>query len=624
MKYPSERVIQGCCHETEDCDEPDVLATNEQFQTCPLQKFLYNGVQTAYLRVPIAIIFIFFVYLSRVFPKITISYKCREAHSHSFYSHYVDPLIWKRSGFFYRRKELSDPAPRPTPRSPGHPFECKMTSGLFRLSVANGDFKVRIGMEVHAQIMTASKMFCACSTEFNASPNVHTCPVCLGYPGSLPVLNGLAVEKALVFATAVGATITESTVLERKNYTYPDLPKGFQISQYRVPLARRGKLRFWVRDRLASVALRRIQIEEDTARMIHLEDRTLLDFNRAGVPLMEIVSEPDLHSADEAVAFLLELRNVLRVLKVCDGNLEQGSLRAEPNVSIVFGGQEFPRVELKNLGSVRTTQQAIQYEVERQMALARKGQRWSRETRGFDEKKGTTYPLRLKESEEDYRYFPEPDLPPLVVTPEMVARVSRDLPELPSERRWRWQESLMIPAAQAQVLISDPMLADFFEGVVKTLGNRAKELGHIAANWVAGDLLGHVAESGGVASLKFAPAEIARMTILVADGDITGKAAKTVLMKLVDHGLTTDHWVRVLGLSKSKDESEILGWVQEALASESAALASYLSGKESAFKALMGAVMRISRGRADPETAKRVLLDALKNLSSSRGVVSRD
>ncbi|MHA2621051.1 MAG: Asp-tRNA(Asn)/Glu-tRNA(Gln) amidotransferase subunit GatB [bacterium JZ-2024 1] len=492
------------------------------------------------------------------------------------------------------------------------------------MAVSENRIRVRIGMEVHAQILTTSKMFCGCSTAFNASPNVHTCPVCLGYPGSLPVTNALAVEKALSFAVAIGASLSDTTVLERKNYAYPDLPKGFQISQYRVPLARNGSLRFWFGDRVTALRIRRIQIEEDTARMIHLNDRTLLDFNRSGVPLMEIVSEPDLSSSEEAVAFLLELRNILRVLQVCDGNIEEGSLRAEPNVSIVYNGSEFPRIELKNLGSIRSVHLAIDHEVERQTRLAMSGVSWSRETRGFDEKAGSTYPLRLKEAEEDYRYFPEPDLPPLSVNPEQLARLSQAIPELPCARRQRWQDTFQIPASQAGVLISDPALAAFFEDVLRALGSRGPELGRIAANWVVADLLGQVAPRGGIPAIRFQPSEIARLAILVADEAITGKSAKTVLMNLVDHGGTTDHWVRVLGLSKTTDESEIAGWITEALEQEQSALASYLAGKDSAFTALMGALMRVSRGRADPAIARRLLLARLQSLRQQKEVVSGD
>jgi aspartyl-tRNA(Asn)/glutamyl-tRNA(Gln) amidotransferase subunit B len=497
-----------------------------------------------------------------------------------------------------------------------------MTAELLDLKDSQGNPQVRIGLEVHAQIKTASKMFCACSTEFQASPNLHTCPVCLGYPGSLPVMNLAAVEKAIQFAVAVGSSVAPSCVLERKNYAYPDLPKGFQISQYRMPLARGGVIHFWLGHAPRSLRLRRIQIEEDTARMTHLEDRTLIDFNRSGVPLMEIVSEPDLCSAEEAVGFLIELRNILRLLNVCDGNIEEGSLRAEPNVSIIYKGKEFPRIELKNLGSIRSVHLAIKHEAERQMQLAREGVSWSRETRGFDEKSGTTYPLRFKEAEEDYRYFPEPDLPPLVVHPDWISRASENVPELPFDRRKRWQEACGVLPAQAEVLISDPPLAAFFEEVLVALGPRATELARAAANWVVADLLGHVADAGGIAALRFAPSEIARLTVLVADNAITGKSAKTILMKLVDHGGTTDQWVETLGLTRSTDAAEIARWIREALDSEPAALSSFLSGKDAAFTALMGAVMRVSRGRADPATARALLAEHLKSLKQSREVVS--
>jgi aspartyl-tRNA(Asn)/glutamyl-tRNA(Gln) amidotransferase subunit B len=499
-----------------------------------------------------------------------------------------------------------------------------MTSEFPDLPTKNGQVRVRIGVEIHAQIKTTSKMFCSCPTEFQASPNSQTCPVCLGYPGSLPVINSTAIDKALLFAASVGSSVATVAVLERKNYAYPDLPKGFQISQYRLPLARGGAIRFWFRSAPVSLGLRRIQIEEDTARMTHLEDRTLLDFNRSGVPLMEIVTEPDLSSAEEAVAYLIELRNILRTLDVCDGNIGEGSLRAEPNVSIIYEDTELPRVELKNLGSIRSVHLAVEHEADRQTRLASEGVRWSRETRGFDENSGTTYPLRLKESEEDYRYFPEPDLPPLVVDPDRLARLSRDIPELPCARRLRWQETCAILPAQADILIGDPALAAFFDGVLSPLGDRARDLARSAANWVVADLLGHIADRGGIATVRFAPAEIARLASLVAENAITRKSAKTILMKLVDHGGTTDHWLQSLNLARSTDESEINGWIRQALESEPDAVASFLSGKQSAFTALMGAVMRVSRGRADTSTARALLSARLQSLANPKEVIPND
>jgi len=470
-----------------------------------------------------------------------------------------------------------------------------------------------IGFEVHAQLKTESKLFCNCSTAFAALPNSLTCPVCLGFPGSLPVMNQKAVEMAVLIALALNCEIASESVQARKNYFYPDLPKGYQISQYKIPLAERGMAYYWFQNSLRNVPIRRVQLEEDTAKMFHQDSQTLLDFNRSGIPLVEIVTTPDFTSPEEGVAFLKELRNMLRTLGVCDGNMEEGSLRCEPNISVkvekngeILQGR---KVELKNLGSFRAVESAILYEIQRQSQILLSGGVVPQETRGFHDRTGETFLMRTKEEEEDYRYFPDPDLPPLRITPELIENLHLRIPELPYQKRERFINQLGLSSYDAEVLTSDTLLSQFYEETLRYYP-KAKSV----ANWLTGDVLGLANLRGGLEVLSLSPASLAQLIQQVESGAITGKTGKEILQRMATEGGMPEEWVKKLDVGKITDSEEITRIVQQALREGTGILQSYLKGKETAFTALMGLVMKISRGKADPQMAQRILQEKLREL----------
>jgi len=362
------------------------------------------------------------------------------------------------------------------------------------------DFQVVLGLEVHAQLLTRTKIFCGCPTAFGGEPNTHVCPVCLGMPGTLPVLNRQVVEYAVLTGLALGCTIREKSVFARKNYFYPDLPKGYQISQYEAPICEGGGLTVTVDGQERHVRLTRIHMEEDAGKLLHdvaADGSSGVDLNRAGVPLLEIVSEPDLRSADEAVEYLKALRAILLTLGVNDGNLEEGSFRCDANVSVMRKGatQYGTRAEIKNMNSFRYLKQAVEYEVRRQVELVEAGQPVVQETRLFDPSRGETRSMRSKEDAHDYRYFPEPDLPPVVVAPALVARIRATLPELPRARAERYVAAHGLPASDAAILVADKAVADFFDATVALRGG-APEGARKAANWLVGEVARLVNETG--------------------------------------------------------------------------------------------------------------------------------
>lgn len=466
---------------------------------------------------------------------------------------------------------------------------------------------------MHAQLKTESKLFCECSTAFAALPNSLTCPVCLGFPGSLPVMNEKAVEMAVQIALALNCQIASESVQARKNYFYPDLPKGYQISQYKIPLAERGVAYFWFQNTLRKVEIQRVQLEEDTAKMFHQDSETLVDFNRSGIPLVEIVTAPDFTSAEEGVAYLKELRNMMRTLGVCDGNMEEGSLRCEPNVSVevekegkIIRGR---KVELKNLGSFRAVESAIRYEIQRQSQILLSGGKISQETRGFNDRTGETFIMRVKEEEEDYRYFPDPDLPPLEISPELIENLHQRMPELPYQKRERFISQLGLSPYDAEVLTSDTLLSQFYEETLRYFP-KAKSV----ANWLTGDVLGLANPRGGLDALSLSPASLAQLIQFVESGVITGKAGKEILERLATEGGMPEDWVKKLDVGKIINSEEIARIVQQALTEGASIVQSYLKGKETAFTALMGLVMKISRGKADPQKAQSILQEKLRQL----------
>jgi len=474
-----------------------------------------------------------------------------------------------------------------------------------------------IGLEIHAQLQTRTKIFCGCSTAFGAAPNSQVCPVCLGLPGALPVLNRLAVDYAIKAALALGCTVQSESIFARKNYFYPDLPKGYQISQYERPLALGGGLEIVVHGVTKWVGLTRIHMEEDAGKSLHegfadSDRRTHVDYNRSGVPLIEIVSEPDMRSAAEAAEFFSRLRDILVWLGVNDGNMEEGSLRCDANVSVrPLGEKKFgTKAEVKNVNSFRYVGKAIDYEIARQIDLIEGGGRVVQETRLWDSATGRTNSMRSKEEAHDYRYFPEPDLPPLVVDEARIARVRSTMPELPAARRRRFVEQYAIPEYDAGVLTESAGLADYFEAVAAAAGNPKG-----ASNWVMGELLRVMNERGHDARTQPLQAErLAGLIKLIDNGTISSSIGKDVFAKMYESARTADEIVAGEGLAQIGDESALLEIIRGMIAANPDAVAQYRAGKMQAFGFLVGQVMKASKGKANPKLANDLLK---KELGSS-------
>jgi aspartyl-tRNA(Asn)/glutamyl-tRNA(Gln) amidotransferase subunit B len=471
-----------------------------------------------------------------------------------------------------------------------------------------------IGLEVHAQLLTESKLFCACANRFGAPPNTLVCPVCLGLPGALPVLNRHAVTLALRAATALGCRVNPTSLFERKNYFYPDLPKGYQISQYQAPLAVHGTLRIPAGDGERAVRIARLHMEEDAGKLLHegfawSDAKSGVDLNRAGVPLVEIVSEPDLGSADEAHAYLQALRAVLVYARVSDGNMEEGSLRCDANVSVRPRGQQAlgTRAEIKNLNSFRHVARAIEHELRRQVALIESGHEVAQETRLWNAERGETQPLRSKEDAHDYRYFPEPDLPPLVVGAEWVAEVRRSLPELPADRRRRFVTEYALPEYDAGVLTQERELADYFEAAARASGQPK-----LASNWIMTELLRKLKQDPRpLGELPIGPGELAGLVTLVVSGGISGSIAKDVFERMWASGQPAATIVEREGLAQLDDEGALEAAVAEVVAASPEQVASYRGGKTAALGWFVGQVMRRTGGRANPRRVNELLKRAL-------------
>ncbi len=469
-------------------------------------------------------------------------------------------------------------------------------------------FEPVIGLEVHAQLLTRSKLFCGCSTEFGASPNAHTCEVCLGMPGALPVLNRHAVELALRAALALGCAVHPKSQWARKNYFYPDLPKGYQISQFAHPIATGGALSFEVEGELRTVRLRRIHMEEDAGKNVHDDtvagERSYVDFNRGGTPLVEIVSEPEVRSAAEAAAYMKALRQVLRYVEVCDGNMEEGSLRCDANVSVRPAGASTlgTRTELKNINSFRFVREAVEYEIARQCELVAAGERIVQETRLWDAHAKVTRSMRSKEEAHDYRYFPDPDLPDLLLEEGLVARVARELPELPAARRARYVRELGLSDYDAGVLTDDPEVARFFDAALAG-HNNPKAI----ANWVINEVL---RDSARPLTQAYA-SQLAELVSLIDDGTISGKIAKEVFAELGPEGASPRAIVAKKGLQQVTDTASIEAAVDQVLAANPAAVTSYKAGKVNIVGFLVGQVMKATSGKASPKLVNELIAKKL-------------
>ena len=472
-----------------------------------------------------------------------------------------------------------------------------------------------IGLEIHAQLLTATKIFCGCSTAFGAPPNAHVCPVCLGFPGVLPVMNRAAVDLGIRASLALGCRINETSVFARKNYFYPDLPKGYQISQYEHPLASEGLVAFDGPDAPRQVRITRVHMEEDAGKSLHegfadSDRRTYLDYNRAGTPLIEIVTEPDLRSAGDAAAFFEHLRGILVWLGVNDGNMEEGSLRCDANVSVRPVGTTTlgTKAEVKNLNSFRFLQKALEYEIHRQMDLLDEGGRVKQETRLFDSASGVTVSMRSKEEAHDYRYFPDPDLPPVVADAERVRRIQVEMPELPAARRQRFVSEYGLPEYDARQLTQSRALSEYFEAAVKA-GASPKA----ASNWMMGELARLLKESGrNIETSPVSAAHLAGLLALIDKGTISGAIAKGVFEKMMATGTDAAAIVASEGLTQIDDEAHIVSLIGDVLARNADAVAGYRAGKTATFGFLVGQVMKAAAGKANPKRVNELLKRALE------------
>jgi aspartyl-tRNA(Asn)/glutamyl-tRNA(Gln) amidotransferase subunit B len=475
------------------------------------------------------------------------------------------------------------------------------------------EYEPVVGMECHAELLTASKMFCGCKNAFGGEPNTRCCPVCLGMPGSLPVMNRQAVEHVIRTSLALNCEINQNARFDRKNYFYPDLPKGYQISEYDNPIGVKGWLDIEVEGETKRIHIRRVHLEEDTGKLFHVVgDESFVDLNRSGVPLMEIVTDfpPDIHSAAEARIYLMKLRAILTYIDVCDGKMEEGSLRCEPNVSVRRKGSATfgTKTEIKNLNSFRAVERGIEYEVERQAALLERGEQIVQETRGWNESKQATFSQRSKEVEQEYRYFPEPDLVPLDISEAWIESLRASLPELPDSRRARFLHTYGLPPYDADFLTETRALADYFEEAAR-LSNDPKAV----SNWIMGDLFRLLNANGkDIAESPVSPAHLAVMIRMIAEGTISGKIAKTLLEEMYATGEDPAQIAEARGLKTLKDTGALAALVDSVFADNAAIVADIKErGLVQKRGFLVGQVMKGSQGKADPQEVNRLIDEKL-------------
>ena len=483
-------------------------------------------------------------------------------------------------------------------------------------------YEAVIGIEAHVQLATRSKMFCGCSADiFAAEPNTHLCPVCLGLPGSLPTINEQAVRHVVALGLALNCQVAPSSRFYRKNYHYPDLVKGYQITMYDLPICRDGWMDLALEGTVRRIGITRVHLEEDTGKSLHLEGKTCVDFNRSGVPLAEVVTEPDLSTPEEVRAYVVQLQQVIRYLGVGSGDMEKGALRIEVNVSVRPAGsaEMGTKVEVKNLNSFRAVLRSLEYEVQRQQAALERGEALLQETRGWDEARQVTFPQRSKEYAADYRYFPEPDLPPLRLEPAWVESVRARLPELPWVRRARFVTRYGLPPATAALLTEEPAVAETFEAAVAESARQglAEQVSpQTIAHWVTGELFRLLKESGkGTAETPLRPAGLVETIALVEEGTITAGVGKEILAELFQDGGSPRQRVQERGLARIGDREALAAAVAQAIAGNPKVVSDYLGGKETAIRFLIGQVMRATRGQADPNVTAELLgkqLEALR------------
>jgi aspartyl-tRNA(Asn)/glutamyl-tRNA(Gln) amidotransferase subunit B len=470
-----------------------------------------------------------------------------------------------------------------------------------------------IGLEVHAELLTRSKMFCGCAVvdSITAKPNRYICPVCTGQPGALPVLNKKAVELAVKVGLALNCEIHHESIFARKNYFYPDLPKGYQISQYDQPLATDGKIQIETEAGTKEVRIRRVHLEEDTGKLSHADGQSFIDYNRSGVPLLEIVTEPDLRSPEEVKAYATKLHAILRYLDVNSGDMEKGVIRFEANVSVrEEGSDQFnTRTEIKNLNSFRALTLGTEYEIKRQSEIYARGGTVEQETLGFNEAAGKTYSQRGKESAHDYRYFPEPDLPPLVLDADWIESIRASLPELPEVKARRFTEQYELKPQEARLLTSEKALADYFENVVSI----AKSSTKIVSSWIVGEFMRHVNDLNiALTNIPVPAADLARLIDMVTDKTISGNAGKVVLGELFNNGGQPEEIIEARNLAQVSDEGFIQEAITKILNDNPKEVEHYLAGKETILQWLMGQVARATKGKADPTVARELLVKTLK------------
>ncbi|MFZ5944329.1 MAG: Asp-tRNA(Asn)/Glu-tRNA(Gln) amidotransferase subunit GatB [Bacillota bacterium] len=481
-----------------------------------------------------------------------------------------------------------------------------------------GQYEAVIGLEVHVELKTKTKIFCGCPTEFGGEPNTHACPICLGLPGVLPVLNKKVLEYAVKAGLATNCNIAEFSKFDRKNYFYPDLPKAYQISQYDLPIAEHGYLDINVQGETKRIGITRIHMEEDAGKLVHQgltissSNSSLVDYNRTGVPLIEIVSEPDIRSAEEAKAYLELLKAILEYIEVSDVKMEQGSLRCDANVSIrPVGSKEFgTKAEVKNLNSFRSVHRAIEYEIARQIKAVEEGEKIIQETRTWDENKGVTLSLRSKEEAHDYRYFPDPDLTPLVISREWVHELNDNLPELPVAKKQRLIAQHGLPEYDAGVITSSKALADFYDRTVAMYSDYKT-----VSNWIMVELLKLLnAEGMEISQTKLEPEALAKMLQMIEKGAISGKMAKQVFEEMFNTGKDPEAIVKEKGLVQISDEGQISGIIEQVIANNPKSVEDFKAGKDKAIGFLVGQVMKETKGQANPGLVNKLLKEKLEQL----------